>query len=132
MTTKPLDLASITPREAALLVVYGKAAKCQYATASDFSRFERSHAHEICLNFEAGEGLTALSRLFGRADEQYAALLAECKRQREQIKTLREALEEIEKGAGPFSCDPLTHASNTIDAMKEQARAALAATQEDK
>ena len=38
---------------------------------------------------------------------------------------LRGALEEIAKGEGPFSRDPLTHASNTIDAMKELARAAL-------
>ncbi len=35
------------------------------------------------------------------------------------------ALKEITKGAGPFSCDPLTHASNTIEAMKTLANAAL-------
>ncbi len=36
------------------------------------------------------------------------------------------ALEEIAEGAGPFSRDPLTHAENCIDDMKERARAALA------
>jgi hypothetical protein len=37
-----------------------------------------------------------------------------------------EALEEIVEGKGPFSTDPLTHAANCIEAMQEQARAALA------
>lgn len=36
------------------------------------------------------------------------------------------ALEEIAEGAGPFSQDPLEHAANTIEAMKELARAAIA------
>ena len=36
------------------------------------------------------------------------------------------ALKEIARGEGPFSLDPLTHASNTIEAMKTIARAALA------
>ena len=37
------------------------------------------------------------------------------------------ALETITKGEGAYSRDPLTHASNTIDAMKATAAAALAA-----
>lgn len=41
------------------------------------------------------------------------------------------ALEEIAKGTGPFSRDPLLHAANTIESMKETARAALAAVQDD-
>ena len=37
-----------------------------------------------------------------------------------------EALREIAQGSGPFSRDRLTHAENTIESMKELARAALA------
>ncbi len=37
----------------------------------------------------------------------------------------RKALEEVSIGAGPFSRDPLTHASNTIEAMKDIAKQAL-------
>lgn len=36
------------------------------------------------------------------------------------------ALREIAKGEGAFSRDPLTHAANCLDSMKEIARAALA------
>jgi hypothetical protein len=36
------------------------------------------------------------------------------------------ALKEIEKGQGAYNRDPLTHAWNTIDDMKELARAAIA------
>jgi len=39
------------------------------------------------------------------------------------------ALHEIEKGAGPYSRDPLEHASNTIEAMKQLARDAVALQQ---
>ena len=39
-------------------------------------------------------------------------------------------LHEIEEGAGPFSRDPLEHASNCIEAMKAKVRAALAAVKE--
>jgi hypothetical protein len=35
------------------------------------------------------------------------------------------ALEEIRKGAGPYSRDPLEHATNTIEAMKALAAEAL-------
>ena len=41
---------------------------------------------------------------------------------------MRKALQEISLGAGPFSEDPLTHASNTIEAMKDLAKAALEGT----
>jgi len=39
---------------------------------------------------------------------------------------LLEALEEIARGVGPFSMDRLEHATNTIEAMKGLARAAIA------
>lgn len=39
---------------------------------------------------------------------------------------MREALERIQEGKGDYSLDPFQHASNTIDAMKELARDALA------
>jgi hypothetical protein len=42
------------------------------------------------------------------------------------IERTLEALEEIVEGRGPFSTDPLTHAANCIEAMQEQARAAIA------
>jgi hypothetical protein len=40
--------------------------------------------------------------------------------------SMYEALNEIAKGAGPFNRDPLIHAENTIESMKEIALAALA------
>jgi hypothetical protein len=39
---------------------------------------------------------------------------------------IRQRLEQICRGEGAFNRDPLIHAENTIDAMKEEARAALA------
>lgn len=39
---------------------------------------------------------------------------------------LLEALKKIAEGKGPFSSDRLTHAENTIEAMRELARAAIA------
>jgi hypothetical protein len=45
-------------------------------------------------------------------------LLAYCKQ-------MREALEEIKLGRGPFDRDPHTHANNTIEAMKGEAMNAL-------
>lgn len=46
-----------------------------------------------------------------------------------RVAELEMALREIEKGAGPFSQDRLTHAINTIEAMKELAQAALRASE---
>jgi hypothetical protein len=43
-----------------------------------------------------------------------------------RIEKAREALAKIAEGAGPYSRDPLTHAANTIDAMKALAVKALA------
>ena len=48
--------------------------------------------------------------------------IADIERQRDAY---RKALEEIVKGEGPFSRDQITHASNTIEAMKAIARKAL-------
>lgn len=42
-----------------------------------------------------------------------------------QNKIMLEALQEIAKGQGAFSRDPLEHASNTIDNMKEIANEAI-------
>lgn len=41
------------------------------------------------------------------------------------VPDLLAALEEIAKGEGAYSRDPLTHAENTIDAMKALASAAI-------
>jgi len=43
----------------------------------------------------------------------------------EELQRLREALKEISKGEGAYSRDRLTHAENTIRAMKDLARDAL-------
>jgi hypothetical protein len=45
----------------------------------------------------------------------------EARRQDNLIKEAVEALTEIAKGAGPFNRDPLIHAENTIEHMKETA-----------
>lgn len=42
------------------------------------------------------------------------------------IEALYEALTEIAKGEGPFSRDPLIHAENCIESMKDIAHAAIA------
>lgn len=44
---------------------------------------------------------------------------------RDENERLREALKEISKGEGPFSRDPLEHAGNVIDSMKNIATEAL-------
>jgi hypothetical protein len=43
----------------------------------------------------------------------------------EQTARMRAALQEITRGAGPFSRDPLKHADNCIEAMKAIATGAL-------
>lgn len=47
-----------------------------------------------------------------------------------RIKYLVAALEEVAKGMGPYSRDPLAHASNTIEDMKDIATKAVAGTWE--
>lgn len=42
-----------------------------------------------------------------------------------RVEQLEKALREIAKGEGEFSRDPLQHATNTIDSMKEIASTAL-------
>ena len=42
-----------------------------------------------------------------------------------ELDRYRTALEEIVKGMGPYSRDPLEHAGNTIEAMKQLAADAL-------
>lgn len=43
----------------------------------------------------------------------------------EMVKKMIDCLQEIEKGEGAYNRDPLEHASNTIDSMKEIARSLL-------
>ncbi len=50
--------------------------------------------------------------------------------EREEVERLRAALEEISEGKGAYSMDPLEHAGNCIDDMKELAREALKPHQE--
>ncbi len=68
-----------------------------------------------------------------RADGATVAASIQAKRAEQaeaKLKAVVEALEQIVEGAGPFSRDPLEHASNCINAMKAAALAALAAAQE--
>lgn len=48
-----------------------------------------------------------------------------CGELRERVERCEEALREVVKGEGRFSLDPLTHASNTIEDMRDIARRAL-------
>ena len=45
---------------------------------------------------------------------------------REALEEPRKALEEIVKGEGAYNRDPLVHCSNTVENLKEIARAAIA------
>ena len=54
-----------------------------------------------------------------------ANAIVECAAADAKLTALTKALEEISKGRGPFSYNPLTHALNTVDAMKWCAIAAL-------
>ena len=56
---------------------------------------------------------------------QADALELETDRLKTEVDKYHAALTEIQKGEGPFSVDHLTHASNTIDAMKELATDAI-------
>lgn len=58
--------------------------------------------------------------------EWWAAERARRRRAEAALARCRSALETISKGEGPFSRDHLTHAENTIEAMKRTAREALA------
>jgi hypothetical protein len=62
---------------------------------------------------------------------QVADVINERNRLRVEIKRLRETLQEISQGYGRYSMDPLTHASNTIDDMKQLAIDALTQEQDD-
>ena len=59
--------------------------------------------------------------------ERFSAMAhqEEIARLQAQVATAKKALEEISKGEGAFSRDPLTHASNTIESMKRIAQEAL-------
>lgn len=56
-----------------------------------------------------------------------AALAVKAERLTRENERLRAAMEQIAKGEGPYSRDPLTHAANVIEDMMAVARAALAA-----
>ena len=54
-------------------------------------------------------------------------LIQEISRLRAANKSLLTALKEIAKGEGRYSMDPLEHAGNTVEDMKELANAAISA-----
>lgn len=78
--------------------------------------------------------IVALTARAEAADTLVETLRAEVRLQLEarfaaeaSVASLREALDVVAQGKGPFSRDPLTHAGNCIDAMKTVAEAALRA-----
>ena len=79
-----------------------------------------------------GEGMSELEfedvveKSLHRPEVYSAALRAEARRARESEAELLEALKKIAECKGPFSSDRLTHAENTIEAMRELTRAAIA------
>jgi len=82
-------------------------------------------------------------RVAGRSDSVYSGLTEVAKvysagglgpanaelivRAVNSLDKVEEALREIAKGEGPYNRDPLEHAANCIEHMKETARTALAA-----
>ncbi len=56
-------------------------------------------------------------------------LIAKMKAALKVLPKMKEALQEIAKGEGAFSRDPLQHAENVIEEAKKTAKAALAAAQ---
>lgn len=65
-----------------------------------------------------------------RAEVEGMRFAMKCARERistleQENARLREALEKIEEGRGPFSTDQLRFATDTIESMKSIARAAL-------
>ena len=67
---------------------------------------------------------SALAEIHTANERAPEALLQEVRRERD---LLAAALHEITRGEGAFSHDPLTHAANTIDNMRDIAALALAA-----
>ena len=100
----------------------GQAAPWPY-NSLEISADTASSGYHIYVTDATGRKFAAI---WGKADEKAftADLLL---RAVNSYETMRTALEEILEGKGAFSRDPLTHASNTIDDMKEIARKALAA-----
>ena len=70
-------------------------------------------------------GLAAQCVYIGGLEAYLRQKEAEIARLRAQLATAKKALEEISKGEGAFSRDPLTHASNTIENNKRIAQEAL-------
>ena len=58
--------------------------------------------------------------------DKYLPLFHEMEKQAAAAPDLLAALQEIAKGEGAFSLDPLTFANNTIENMKEIANTAIA------
>jgi len=63
--------------------------------------------------------------------ERNRELLLEVDAKQARIEVLEGALREISEGKGRYSMDPLEHAGNTIEDMKELAKEALATESSD-
>lgn len=72
---------------------------------------------------------------FGDIPDGWVVYLSKAKElltvERKKVNDLRTALQEIAKGEGRYSTDQLTHASNTIEDMKELALRALKRSSEN-
>lgn len=85
----------------------------------------RAAAEEI--NRYATDRLTNQENLTLDSDEIAAIIARHASKENDALRT---ALREIQKGEGPFSRDHITHAENTIEAMKGLARTALGLSQD--
>lgn len=67
-----------------------------------------------------------MTRFYEDCPNCHKVVICEC----EYCEPLLKALKEITKGEGAFSQDRLTHATNTIENMKDIAQAALDSLEE--
>ena len=101
-----------------------------YAGRPDEHSYE-ADAHTIITALDKATNEVAVVRdLLSEAAYRGGEYVDTIDNQQAEIERLRKALQQISKGEGPFSRDPLTHASNTIDAMKAEAVEALDETAE--
>jgi hypothetical protein len=97
-------------------------------TAIDEARTVNRAAMDAIAELEAE--LAALKAHVADEAEREALSIELFDKLKAELAALRAALQEIARGEGPFSRDPLTHAANTIEAMRECALSALGAARE--
>lgn len=78
----------------------------------------------LAVDTASADGASLACNWYRNPDGREAA--AEIARLQDEVARLRSYMTEIAKGEGPFSRDQLTHAYNTINAVKQLATDALA------